>query len=333
MPLLLFALDIDAPTEQLRREAYVLPLLSNGERELGVIHDDFHMLAQRVYDRNPADLGRAQRMRRENHRIIRILDDIDFLATQLADNGLHTHALHAHASAHAVHIPVPALYCNLGPLAGFPGTAFDHNGAVVDFGNFLLEQPHHQLRRRSRDHYSGTLTGFVHGFDDAPHAVAHAVVFQPRLLLLWKPRLGFSKIQDQISAFDSLDGAVHQLAYTPGVFLINGLSLGLADLLKDHLLGGLGGDASQQIRRLGDADFRFQFGCRIDLASLRQGELQSRILNGFHDFLNYEQIDRAGLLVQLGDVVFVGPIVLSRRHQKRVLHRIQHTRWIDKSTP
>src|SRR5216684_3762436 len=77
-------------------------------------YDDFHMLAQRIDDRNPADLGRAQRMRGEHHVVVGILDDIDLFAAQLADDGLHAHSLHTHAGADAVHVPVPALHGDLG---------------------------------------------------------------------------------------------------------------------------------------------------------------------------------------------------------------------------
>jgi len=58
-------------------------------------------------------------------------------------------------------------------------------------------------------------------------------------------------------------------------------------------------------------------------------ELDGRILDRFHNLLDGEQIDRAGLLVQLGDIVFVGAVVLPRRHQQRVLYRIQNDLRLD----
>ena len=44
LPLLFFALDIDLPAEQLGRQAHVLPLLADGERELRIVDDHFHVL-------------------------------------------------------------------------------------------------------------------------------------------------------------------------------------------------------------------------------------------------------------------------------------------------
>ena len=104
-----------------------------------------------------ADLGRAQRVRGEDHRIVGILDDVDLLAAQLADDRLHAHALHAHAGAHAIHVAVAALHGDLGALAGFARAAFDDHRVVVDLRHFLLEQAHHQLRRGARNHHARAL--------------------------------------------------------------------------------------------------------------------------------------------------------------------------------
>src|SRR5712692_11230289 len=145
------------------------------------------MLAQRVNDRHPADLGRAQSVGGEHHRIVRILDNVDLFTAQFPNDGLDTHAFHSHTSAHAVHIPVTALHRDLGPLAGFPGAAFDHDGPVVNFGNLLLEQPHDQLWRRPRNDHPRALARFINRLDHAPQAIADTVVFQARLLYSWKP--------------------------------------------------------------------------------------------------------------------------------------------------
>ena len=50
---------------------------------------------------------------------------------------------------------------------------------------------------------------------------------------------------------------------------------------------------------------------------------------GFDDFLHREELDRAGLLVQLGDVVLVGAEVLPRGDQHGVLDRVQHDLRVD----
>ncbi len=50
LTLLLFALDVDLPLEELGGEADVLALLADGERELGVVDDDFDLLLGEVGD-------------------------------------------------------------------------------------------------------------------------------------------------------------------------------------------------------------------------------------------------------------------------------------------
>jgi hypothetical protein len=45
LALLLLALDVDLPAQQLGGQANVLPLLADGQRELAVIDDDFQMLS------------------------------------------------------------------------------------------------------------------------------------------------------------------------------------------------------------------------------------------------------------------------------------------------
>ena len=63
--------------------------------------------------------------------------------------------------------------------------------------------------------------------------------------------------------FEALDDAVHQLADAAVVFVEDGVALGLAHLLHDHLLGGLRGDAPQHGGRLGNQQFAADFELRI----------------------------------------------------------------------
>src|SRR5260370_22246032 len=148
----------------------------------------------------------------EDYRIVGKFDDVDLLAAQLADDGLHAHALHADAGANTIDIAVPALHRDFGALSGFPGAVLDGNRAVVNFGNLLFEQPHDQLGGGARDHDAGALAGLVDGLNDAAHAVADAVIFEARLFLLGEAGFGFTEITHGVRAFDALDRAVHQLA-------------------------------------------------------------------------------------------------------------------------
>jgi hypothetical protein len=169
-----------------------------------------------IDDRDALILRRAQRVRRERHRVFGEFDDVDLFAAQFANDRLHAHALHAHAGAHAVHVAVAAGDGDLGALAGFARAAFDHHGVVVNLRHFLLEQAHHQLRRRR----AGTTTpAFLPALSTlliTQRTRSPTLKFSSlRLLLLGQPRFGLAQIHHQVLALDALHDAVHQLAHAP----------------------------------------------------------------------------------------------------------------------
>src|SRR5215813_11612475 len=147
LALLFFTLDVDLPAQELGREPNILPLLANGQRELAVVHHNFEMFLPRIKNGDAAHLGRLQCFFCKGDRIFVILDDVNLLAAQLADDGLHTHPFHSDTSAHGVHIFVFRSNRNFGALTGFARDGFDLDRAVVNFRHLGLEQVLHQLRR------------------------------------------------------------------------------------------------------------------------------------------------------------------------------------------
>src|SRR5262249_10836420 len=147
----------------------------------------------------------------------------------------------------AVDIAIAALDGNLGALAGFTGATLDGNGAVVNFGNFLLEQAHDEFGRSTGNDDAGALARLVHQANDAADTITHTVTFQARLFFLGKASFGLAQVEDVIGTFHAFYGAVHKLAGASGVFVVDGFTLGFAHLLEDHLLGGLCGDTSQKV--------------------------------------------------------------------------------------
>ena len=86
--------------------------------------------------------------------------------------------------------------------------------------------------------------------DDDADAFALGERFDARLLRFGHD--GFdavAEIDDDLAAFEAFDEAVDQLADATDVLLVNVVALGLADFLKDDLLGGLRGDASEVFHR------------------------------------------------------------------------------------
>ncbi len=143
LALFFLALDVHVPADQLAGQANVLAFLADGQRKLRVLDNDFEMPRFRIDDLNARDFSGRKRFLRERYGVFGIRDDVDFFTAQFANDRLHAHALHAHARAYRVHILIAALYRNLGALACFACGRADLHGAVVNFGNFHLEQTLH----------------------------------------------------------------------------------------------------------------------------------------------------------------------------------------------
>ena len=299
LPLFFLALDVNSPAEQARRQAHVLPLLPDGERQLRVVHDDFQVFLLGVENRDVIDLRRAQRVRRKCGDIVAELDDVNLLAAQFPDDGLNAHAFHPHASAHAVHVRVLRKYGGLGPLAGLPRNGPDHHRAVVDFRHFHFEQFLHQQRIGAREDHLRPARRAVHGRDGGPNAVSDLVAFEPRLLLARHAGLGASEVQNHVGAFRPLNRAVYNLSDALAVFGVNRIALRLADFLENHLLRGLRRDAAQHVRGFGKADFAPHGGFRADLLRIRQRHFAVRVRQCIHHGLHRENLHEAGLLIEV----------------------------------
>ncbi len=203
------------------------------------------MLIGAVDDGHPAHLRRLQRFLRESHRVFVIFDDVDLLAAQFADNGLHAHALHTDARPHGVHVLVFGHDSDLGALASFAGDSTNDDGAVINLWNFGLEQMLHQLRYGARHHHARTLGSSFDARDHHAHALADGKRLQPGLLLARHARLRLADVKDYVRALNPLYRGVHNLAHAPDVFVVDRVPLGFADLLENHLLRQLRSDASQ----------------------------------------------------------------------------------------
>src|SRR5207237_4316635 len=77
---------------------------------------------------------------------------------------------------------------------------------------------------------------------------ADVVGFAGDLLAAGQQRLALAQRDDGRAGVDAGDGPDDQLALLGRVLVVNGVRLGLADLLDHHLLGGLGGDAAEGLR-------------------------------------------------------------------------------------
>src|SRR5580704_17667641 len=337
LPLLFFALDVDLPAEQLRRQPNVLSLFADGKRELAVIDNNFKMLFAAVNHSHAADFGRLQRLLGKRDGIFMEFDDVDLLSAQFADDRLHAHSLHADASAYRVHVFVLRHDSDLGTLTSFTRDRPDHNGAVVDFRNLGLEQVLHQFRRRTRHNDSRSLGRTFHAGNYNAHTLANGKRLQTRLLLAGHARFSLADIENYIRTFDALHRRIDDLIHATDVFVVDRVAFGFAHLLENYLLRQLRRDASQNsFGHFRDLQLTSDFEAGINLARIFQRDLQVRIfhlLRSFNHGLDRERIDLAGILVQLGAEILLRLVVLARRHHDGVFDRADYNLGIDTFLP
>ena len=269
-------------------------------------------------------------MRRKQNRILGIFNDVDFLAAQFANDRLHPHALHANACPHRIHIPVPAGDRYLRPFTGFPRARLYHHGVVVNFRNFLLKQALDELAIGARQHDARVLSAPFDTLDDAPHAVADLETLQPGLLPLTQARLGFAaEVADQIAHLHPLHGAIHQFAHAVVEFVKDGVAFRLAHLLHDDLLRRLRRNTPQRFRFLREFDQPAELRGFVMFQGVRQRNLADRVLHLLHDHFHRGELNRARLLIEVGDQFFVPFELFPRRREHRVFHRVDDDLRVD----
>ena len=159
---------------------------------------------------------------------------------------------------------------DLGAAAGVAGDGLDLDDAVVDLGHFLREQLLHELGRGAAEEDLRAAGLVADLADQRADAVADAEGFARDLLVAAHDRLGAAEVDDDVAELDALDDAGDDLAGAVLEFLVLALALGVADLLEDHLLGGLRGDAAEVDRRQRIDDEVAELGVRLDARGPRR---------------------------------------------------------------
>src|SRR2546428_262773 len=312
----------------LHRAPGVLTLLADRQRQLLVLDDDFHHALAVVDDRHALHFRGTERVGDEGDRIFRPFDDVDFFATELADDRLDTRTLHADARANRIDVALARVDGDLRAIARFAHRAANHHRAVVNLGHLLLEQLDEQRRIGTRQNDLRSLGAAVHALDDGAHAVAGCIAFGARLFLARQHRLDAADLQDDVAVLEALDRPVDDLADPLVVLGEDVLALGLADLLKDHLLGRLRGNAAQHFGRLREFHLVAELDAvgnlvsverAIHLARFVDGNLGGRAGHLFDDGLQREQIHLSGLGVEPRLQVLARLVVLAGRRRDGLL--------------
>jgi hypothetical protein len=180
------------------------------------------------------------------------------------------------------------------------GASLDAHDALVDLGDFELEELHEQARVRAGEHDLGALGGA----GDVEHVglepIALAIGLGVDLLALGQDGLGPAEVDDDVALLEAAHDAGDELALAVAELVEGHLALGIADLLDDHLLGGLGGDATEHLDVHLDAQGVTELTLRIEIAGFLEEDVGLLILDLLDHGAELEQLHLAQLLVVVG---------------------------------
>src|SRR5262249_25519406 len=143
------------------------------------------------------------------------------------------------------------------------------------------------------------------------HAVADRVVFRARLFLARDLGLDTADFRDDVAALEALDHRVDDLANPLAELAVDLLALGLADPLRDHLLGRLRRDAAELLGLFRKLDFHSDFGfVAVEPARFVERDLFRRVRDVGYDQADGVELDlsrleieaRAQVLITLEDL-------------------------------
>ncbi len=202
----------------------------------------------------------------------------------------------------------------------------------------------------------GSASRFVDIHDVGDDSVTRPERLARHLVAHREHRFGASEIDDDVAALEPPDDPRNELALAVLVLIEDVVALGLAHPLQDDLLGGLGGDPAeplpgavelQELAELGVLLFRFglvllveedleqQLVANLGLEAdpLRVGDEDFLALvargNGVDDDDDLEQVDAAGLLVELGLHLAVHPEGALRGGQDGLFERFDQHGAVD----
>ena len=278
-------------------------------------------------------LGRLQGVDDERRGVRRPGNDVDFLALQLVDDRLHARAAHAHARADRVDRGIVGGDRDLGARARIASDRLHLDDAVIDFRHFLGEQPRGELRMGAGEEDLRAARLAPHVVDVSADAVAGAEHLARDQFVAPHDRLaraGAAEIDHDIAVFDALDLAVDDLTDAVLVDLILLVALGFADLLHQHLFGGLGGNPSVVERRQGFGDPVADLSRRVLLLRVGERDLRRLVLEVIDDEQEPGESDFSGLRIDLRADLGLLAVARSRGLLHRVFHRREHDRAVDR---
>src|SRR5207253_2306743 len=240
-------------------------------------------------------------------------------------------AAQSHAGADRIHVALGRSDGDLRALATLPRGRLDDDDPLLDLGNFRLEQAREVAGVRARERDLRALGGTPHLAHVGAHAVAGIVALARNLLALGQDRLRLADLQDHVALLDPVHDTAQDLTFFADELRIDALALGIADLLKDDLLRGLGGDASQILQGavLQQFELDAKLGLGVQGLGLSQRDLRLRVGDLLDHLLALIDPEVAGLAVDVDADVVARSQALARRRQQGSLQRLEEDLLVD----
>src|SRR5215813_14351088 len=153
------------------------------------------------------------------------------------------------------------------------------------------------MRPRERDLWSlGTPPHLEH---EGADAITRVEALARDLLTLGQDRLGLADLDDDVALLDAVHDAPQDLAVLALELLEDPIALGVPYALQNHLLGGLGGDATELLGRQLLLELVVELGLRVQRFGIGEAEIELAVGDLFDDFLATEHLERSRLAVDL----------------------------------
>ena len=246
---LLLRHDLDVPAAEFAGQPHILPAAADRQRELVFPHKH-DPPAEHLAEDDLVDLGRLERVGHEHLEVVAPANNVDPLATEFLNDVFDAIAADAHAGPHAIDATVGADHSHLAAVAGLPGDGPDLDHAVGDLGDLLFEEPLHELRPDPREDDLHPAANLADLEDRSPDSLIGMVALARDLLTPREDRLLGAELDGGGRAFKAGDDAGDHVAHLLLELVVDRVPLGLADLLDDHLLSGLGPDPAGEFGRL-----------------------------------------------------------------------------------
>ena len=247
-----------------------------------VFTDQHDAPAEHLAEDHLVHLRRLQGVGDEHLEVVVPADDIDPLAAEFLDDVLDAVAANAHAGTDAIDPVVGADHGHLAAVAGLAGDRPDLDHAVGDFGDLLLKQPLHELRADARENDLHSAADLPHLEDRAADPLVGMVRLAGNLLAPRQDRFLATQGDGGGRTFKPADHARHHLADLFLELVVDGVPLGLANLLDDHLLGRLSPNPTGE------------FGRIQRLAIVRAGDFAVGAINRDRDLGGFAVLSREG---------------------------------------